>query len=212
MTKKSRTRQPDAASERSALNHVKQRLDTSLLPKELVDLFQREGERIDVNVLLVNIVQKTDSTDKFLEEAEKLLGIAKRFEEERLSNFQRTADAVIDVKNRDPDEIEKRANNKIRRVLKIILASTSAAGAVGSGIGIWSGSSLVITGMLVALTGVCVSMLGPLASGESISSNDIVRIIHAVRQALPRISFADSPREDSKESDTESQENKGETS
>jgi len=157
-----------------------------IIVPELIEALRQEGSHVDVNVLLVNIVNKTSDPGATIANAEKMLGLAQRYEEARVENFKRMADAIIDVKNRDPDELEKRRNNRMRRCLKGIVGGCAVMGLLGGIAGILAGGNIVVVGAL--LTGGCIAlgMAGPLATGESMSSNDVVRIVNAMRVMLPR--------------------------
>lgn len=162
---------------------------------EIVETLRQEGGRVDINVLLVNLANKIEDPDEIAEQSEKILELARKFESHRVSNFQRMADAIIDVKERDPDEKEKRRNNRARRALKGVVGSCALTGTIGAVVSIALGGGIVVTGLLVSVAAVGLAMSGPLASGESMSSNDAVRIVHAVGKALG--SPSDKP-EDSK--------------
>lgn len=60
----------------------------------------------------------------------------------------------------------------------------ATAAIVGLGGGLFMGAlggNIVTVGLLLAVGAVSIAMLGPLASGESLSSNDVVRMIRAAR-------------------------------
>jgi hypothetical protein len=137
-----------------------------------------------VNVLLVQLVQKAQDPNAIVQSSEKLLGLAEKFELQRVENFLRMANAIIDVKTRDPDELEKRRNNQVRRYLKGVVGAC-AVGCLGGGILSASlGGSIVTVALLVAAGSIALAMTGPLAAGESMSSNDVVRIVSAMRWLL----------------------------
>lgn len=177
---------PDKTIDGSLAHHPKQQLEVNPIADELATILEHEDDRIDVNILLVNIERKAASPDKFIAEAKKLLALTREFERDRLKGFKEAADAVIDVKARDPDEIEKRASNRARRYLKLFIALICFLCVLGSGLAIASEADLVISGMLVALAALSMAMLGPLASGESISSTDVVRIMNAIQGMMPK--------------------------
>ena len=47
-----------------------------------------------------------------------------------------------------------------------------------------TGGPIVVTGLLAAIGVVSIAMLGPLASGESVSSNDVVSIVSALGRVV----------------------------
>jgi hypothetical protein len=155
-----------------------------LLP-EIVEAIRQEGARVDVNVLLIQLVKRVADPDDIVGQSEKLLEVAQKFEDHRVANFQKMANAIIDVKERDPDELEKRRNNRVRRALKGVVGSCAVTAVIGAGLSVWLGGGIVVTGLLVAIAAVSLAMSGPLASGESMSPNDAVRIVHAVRGWIP---------------------------
>ena len=60
--------------------------------------------------------------------SKKILEVAQKYEDAKVENFKRMADAIIDVKIRDPDELEKRRNNRMRRCLKGIVGGALCLG------------------------------------------------------------------------------------
>jgi uncharacterized membrane protein len=168
---------------KSALELAKKSTQDAILP-EILEAIRQEGAHVDVNVLLVQLIQKSKDTDNIVEVSERMLAAAQKFEDQRVENFMRMADAIIDVKNRDPDEQEKRRNNRMRRGLKVVVG-TCAVGCLGGGIScVLYGGSMVVTALLVAVGAIALAMSGPLASGESMSSNDVVRIVSAMKGML----------------------------
>jgi hypothetical protein len=155
-----------------------------ILP-QLVDAFRKEGAPVDINVLLVQVIQKTHDPGDAVEKSRQIMAMVKDIEQQRVENFSNMAQAVIDVKLKDPDEIEKRRNNRMRRILKG-LVGVCALGGLGGGIaGAAMGASLIVTSLLVAAGALALSMSGPLAAGESVSSSDVVRILNSLRWMKP---------------------------
>lgn len=152
-----------------------------ILPEILEVLRQEGASQIDINVLLVNIVQKVANPEEIIARSREMLAVAEVYEASRLRAFQARAEAVIDVKNRDPDEIEKRRNNRVRRVLKGVVAGCALGGIGGVIASIYFGGSIVITSLLASVTAISIAMLGPLASGESVSPSDVVRMVSALK-------------------------------
>lgn len=151
------------------------------LPPETVEALRQGGQQIDVNVLLVQVVKNTHDPQEVVRATEQMLKLTRDFESQRVDDFKKRADAMIDVKLRDPDECEKRANNRVRRYLKVLIALLGV-GQVGGGFACaLVGAGIVATGLLLLGGIFCVALLGMLASGESISSNDVVKVLGAVR-------------------------------
>lgn len=169
-----------------------------LLP-EVVEAIRREGGHVDVNVILVQLIKRAERPEEVFAQAEKFLEVAQKFEDHRVANFQRMSNAIIDVKTRDPDEIDKRKNNQVRRALKGVVGGCALVSLGGAITSIALGGGIVVTGLLVAVASVSLAMTGPLASGESMSSNDAVRIVNAVRGLIRRPAGAETkPRADRK--------------
>lgn len=142
----------------------------------------RQGEtRVDVNVLLVQLTRKTEDPSVLMDSAERMLELTRRFEEARLQGFLQMAGAIIDVKNRDPDEIEKRKNNRMIRYLKGVVGGSALIGLGGGIATILLGGDITVIGALIAAGCLGLALTGPLASGESLSSRDVVRIVRAIR-------------------------------
>lgn len=147
---------------------------------ELIEVLRHEGGHVDVNVLLVQLVQKSPDPRAMLESAKELLVLAREYEEQSVENFSKMANAVIDAKTRDPEEVDKRRNNRMRRCLKAVIG-VCALGGLGAGTACAIiGAPVVVTGLLLGIGGIAVAMSGPLAAGESISANDVTRIIRAM--------------------------------
>lgn len=143
----------------------------------------KEG-RIDVNVLLVQLVHKSRDHDEFLHTAEKVLSVAESFERHRVENFKRAASAVIEVKRSDPDEIDRRLNERIRRILKLTVGTVMLASTGGALFNAMTGGSLILSGLWVIMGSLALGIVGPLATGGPIGAADVVRIVAALRGAL----------------------------
>lgn len=167
-----------------ALAKITEGRDRVLLP-EIVEVIRQEGSRVDVNVLVVQLVNQAADPAELILKSEEILALAQKFEDHRVANFQRLADAIIEVKTRDPDEIEKRRNNRIRRALKTVVGSCAVASLGAAIVTVWIGAGIVATGLFVTMGALSLAMAGPLASGESMSSRDVVRIIDAIRGMWP---------------------------
>jgi hypothetical protein len=94
--------------------------------------------------------------------------------------------AVIDAKTRDPDEIEKRQNNAVRRGLKVLIGVLALLAITGGLVGAALGGNLIVVALALLIGAVGVAMLGPLASGESVSAADVVQIIEATGNLMPK--------------------------
>ena len=157
---------------------------TSLAPG-IVEALKIEGHaQININVLIQKVAEKTQSPETTLQHVETVIELSKKYEDHRLDTFRARTQAIIDAKENDPDEIEKRLNNRTRRLLKGVIAVCAIAGVAGALVSAAVGGGIVITGLLAAFAGVSIAMLGPLASGESISSTDVVRMVQALGDVI----------------------------
>lgn len=161
----------------------------SALPQELVEVLKGESSRpININILLQQVAEKENSPERAMDHARELIGLSERYEDRMLEVFQARTRAIIAAKTDDPDEIEKRLNNRVRRQLKIVLAGCAVAGMTGMLLTVATGGPIVVIGLLAAIGVVSIGMLGPLASGESISSNDVVSMVTALGRVVGRAS------------------------
>ena len=152
-----------------------------MLASEIAEAVKREaGGQININILLQQVTEKEESPDRALEHADAWIRLAERYEDHRIKTFQARTQAIIDAKANDPDEIEKRSNNRVRRQLKVVIAGCAITGIGGAIVSAVIGASMVVTGLMASVGVVSLAMLGPLASGESISSTDVVRMVNAI--------------------------------
>lgn len=152
-----------------------------VLASEIAEAVKREaGGQININILLQQVTEKEKNPDRALEHADALIRLSERYEDHRIKTFQARTQAIIDAKANDPDEIEKRSNNRVRRQLKAVIAGCAITGIGGAIVSAVIGASMVVTGLMASVGVVSIAMLGPLASGESISSTDVVRMVNAI--------------------------------
>jgi hypothetical protein len=155
-----------------------------IVPIEVIEAMRSQG--VDVNVLILNLVNRTTTGAEARESAREALELAKEFENFQLEAFKQRASAIIDAKTRDPDEIDKRASNANRRQLKLAIAVLGLGGLAGAGAVIYVGGGVALGLLLAAIGAVAVASLAILASGESLSANDVVKMINAVGRANRR--------------------------
>ena len=152
-----------------------------------VEVLRREGGgQVNINILLRQVAEKTETPELALKHFDEAIKLSEKYEEHRLRTFRALTEAIIETKANDPDEIEKRSNNRVRRWLKAVIAGSAVIGIAGTLLSVVSGGSIVVTGLLAAVGVVALAMLGPLASGESVSSNDVVRMVTAVGDVIGR--------------------------
>lgn len=155
----------------------------SLVPEIFEAIKQERIGQININVLLQGVTAGEKDPDRLIASTERMLELADRYEQNRLRAFRERADAIIAVKQRDPDEIEKRNNNRARRCLKYSVAGMSVASLGIAVVCVIMQAGVVITGLFASAGALGLAMLGPMATGESVSSTDIVRIVNAIRGA-----------------------------
>ena len=161
-----------------------QKAATNLVPEIVEASTDEGGAQININILLQQIAERTEDPDKVTQHFKTIIDLSKQYEEHRLEVFRARTQALIDAKKNDPDEIEKRLNNLTRRKLKGVIGACAIAGIAGALVTVIIGSGIVVTGLLGIVGVVAIAMSGPLASGESISSRDVVRMVRAVGDAL----------------------------
>lgn len=158
--------------------------DTSLAP-EIVEALKIEGNaQININILIQKVAEKAQTPEMALQHIDTAIELSRKYEDHRLDTFRARTRAIIDAKENDPDEIEKRLNNRTRRQLKGVIATCAVVGIAGALVSAAVGGGIVITGLLAAFAGVSIAMSGPLASGESISSTDVVRMVQALGDVI----------------------------
>lgn len=158
-------------------------VDTSLVPEVIEAIREERVGGININILLQRVTEQHEDPDAVIVRTEKMLALAEKYEQSRLKAFTDRANAIIDVKTRDPDEIEKRQNNRARRCLKYAVAGTALTMLGAAVFSVWIGAGIVITGLFGCAGALGLAMMAPMATGESVSSTDVVRIVNAIRGA-----------------------------
>ena len=83
------------------------------LAPEIVEALKIEGDaRINVNILIRQVAEKTKNSEEALQHVEAVVELSKKYEDHRLDTFRARTRAVTDAKGNDPDEIEKRLDNR----------------------------------------------------------------------------------------------------
>lgn len=170
-------------------------VSTASLPAEVIQALDASTSSVDVNVLLVQLIKKEPSPAEFVAQSREMLDMVKELEEWRLSNFKQRADAVIDAKTRDPDEIDKRANNGVRRFLRRLIGILAVLSLLGAGVGVWQGAPALVTTMLMAVVALSTSFAGVLAMGESVTTEEVVRVMREVSRGMVKGRPAEEERE-----------------
>ncbi len=166
-----------------------ERDEKGLIPKPLhVEIVENplQGQpAINVNILLQQVTRDADPSQA-LENADKALELAKKWEDHNLQVFKQRAEAAIQYKERDPDELEKRKSNGLRRSLKKVIATGGIIGVGGMLTVAGLGGSMVVAVLSGLVGAVCLASLAPLASGESVSAAEVVNIINAIARGMPQ--------------------------
>ncbi len=158
----------------------------------------RDSDRDDsINVLLVHVVDKGEDLESALQHAQGLLDMSMMYERSRLEIAQQRADLMIETKKRDPDEILKRDDARLKRRLKGLFGflGLSCLGLVG--VGLLMEANFLVLMFLSGIGAMTVALLGPLISGDSISTTDVVRILRAIR-LLPSKTLLDAEKPSNK--------------
>ena len=147
---------------------------------ELAEAIRQEKGQLDVNILLRVVEATAADPEAAITYAREILAVAEQYEQQRLRAWQQRAEAVIALKDTDPDEREKRHNNEIRRSLKMAVATCAALSTLGTMACVVLEAGIVATGVLGLIAAISLAMTGSLAAGESVSSNDSARVLEAV--------------------------------
>lgn len=153
----------------------------ALVVREVLDaVAQDKSGQINVNILIQQATEKAHTSSEIITTTEQAIELARKHDEARIESFKARVEAIIDAKTRDPDEIQKRKNNGVRRCLKLMIGGIAIV-AISGGITVAAVGGGIVVATLLLLTGVVsVAMMGPLASGESVSASDVVQILQGM--------------------------------
>jgi hypothetical protein len=176
--------QADAAKQDEA-QMVRAPAQGAALSPDLVESLR--GSRVDVTRVLVEVTHKLQIANptELLAVQDKIMKQTLEFEAGRLRLAEQGTDLAIRFRKQDPDEIEKRRNNRVRRSIKYALLLAVPGGVGGAIYCAAKGGPITTAGLLLTLVGLIVVLLGPLASGESLSATDVVRMVGAVKGLMP---------------------------
>lgn len=160
---------------------------SALVVGEVVEAIRQQDKAgsINVNILIQQVSEKAHDPAEIILQTEKALELAGKWEQRRLEAFKARVDAVIDAKLRDPDEVEKRQNNGVRRTLKRLIGVLAVLTVLGGIAGALMGGPIIVVMLLLLVGAVGIAMLGPLASGESVSAADVAQILQAAGSLVP---------------------------
>lgn len=80
--------------------------------------------------------------------------------------------------------MDKRANNSTRRFLKHVLGVMAPASLTISVVGFWLQAPAIVMVGSLSVTALCVTIAGILASGESVTTSDMVQILRELTRGL----------------------------
>lgn len=160
---------------------------SALVVGQVVEAIRQEKQgQINVNILIQQVSEKSNNPEEIITQTERVLELAEKWEARRVQAFRDRVDAIVEAKTKDPDEIQKRQSNKVRRGLKVLLGFIAPTAILG-GIAVAAiGGNIIVVALLLLIGVVTVAMLGPLASGESVSASDVVQIIQAAGNLVPK--------------------------
>lgn len=134
---------------------------------------------IDIDAALGELARNAPDPETALRVLNEYVELKRRYDNLELETAQKRGELEIALKEKDPDEIEKRRHSANRRRMAWAIAACvplCLLGATGLAV---AGASLfaVIT---LAAAGVCaLVMLGPLASGGSVRLNEMAGVVQA---------------------------------
>ena len=163
---------------------------------------------INITFALSQLAKNPESADGLISHLRQIDALNADTEKRQIENRERYLKILQDHRLRDPDEIDKRKSNDTRRFLKKTIAGTASAcifGCIGTAIAMSLSHSYSL--MLVALllgTGGLALLLSviPLASGESMSSGDVERLLASGANAIVKVLSKVGTGEKRKQSDS----------
>jgi hypothetical protein len=107
------------------------------------------------------------------------------YEGKHLENTRAFGDMVIDFKTRDPDEIEKRANSRGRRITRHVLLALGIFSLASGVLCTIKGCPLVVNCVLFAV-GALLAVL-PALGTDSFSADDVVKLGSVFGSYIPKV-------------------------
>lgn len=157
--------------------------EEEVIQGEIHEISKYESPSVDPNYIIANAIAKAKTPEQTIMLAREAMKVSAEYEEMRTQLFERRTNAIVEYKRKDPEEIEKRKSNSVRRFIKICVSSAMLMGVVTTLVSMILGgltpSCVAVSILLIGFSIFALAQSGPMASGESVSSNDIVRIIKA---------------------------------
>jgi hypothetical protein len=158
------------------------------------ELLKEARSRVDPNVFIVQLGPRIDPHE-MVSVTKAMLNVFQEDEERSLRNYIARSNAVTENKLKDPDEIEKRKTNGNRRLLRCVVALLACV-MLGGGLAYsMLHGTVVLAGLMLTIGGMALCATALLASGESVTTTDLVRIANAFKLQLA----PDAPKPDTNE-------------
>lgn len=159
-------------------NLVRSVLDNT--PTDLV-IPPATNQTINVNQVFVQVTQHEEDPDRWAEQMKTSLQVMKDYEKANIEITRERLNVLREAKEQDPDGIDKRSNNQTRRGLKWVIAAMAIM-CLALGVAFcYFGQPDNVISLVLGIGAMLGVGLLVLASGESISADDVVRVIQAVR-------------------------------
>lgn len=182
------TKEPPHGNERQAATRPSGKSANLVRKDTPVDVLPSVGpsreQVVDANPIIESITRQAIDPEHLLELTEKALALVQKNEAERLKNYATYVQTVIAAKQSDPDEVDKRENNKFRRGQKALVATSGAFAIIGAVVCAALASSYVLTSALMVIGLLLLVITAITSSGSEISTGDVVRLMNATRRML----------------------------
>lgn len=145
------------------------------------------------------LARVTPSEDQLLALSAKMpdpgayLETLERYSERRILREEKRAAAFLELKRKDPDEIDRRADSATRRLLQESLAFCAVLCVLGVGLSVCLGAGILVLAVLSGVTVVVVAQLGMLASGEAVTAQAIGSVLEKLRPLSKGVSVSKEP-------------------
>jgi hypothetical protein len=128
--------------------------------------------------VLEKFLDQCETPEEAIELINKLTSACEDYERRHLASLTKRTDAIIDAKNRDPDEIDRRKDATTRRSLALIFGAAGAVSVIGAlGLAIFASVPAVFATGLVVVGGVCLGSAGPMYVGKPLDGKELISMI-----------------------------------
>ncbi|NVJ05236.1 hypothetical protein HUW63_08295 [Myxococcus sp. AM001] len=139
---------------------------------------------VDANPIIESFTRQAIDPEHLLDLTEKALAMVQKNEAERLKNYATYVQTVIAAKQNDPDEVDKRDNNKFRRGQKALVGTCGAFTLIGAIVCAALSAPFVLTSALMAIGLLLLVITTITSSGAELSTGDVVKLMNATRRML----------------------------